>query len=58
MHKLAGKRGKHCHYPLTLSLQKFLFRDRESVRAFHQNVYLIYLPVCESLFAAHHYSVV
>ena len=25
---------------------KVYFRDRESVRAFHNNVYLVYLPVC------------
>ena len=28
-------------------LEDLKFRDRESVKAFHNNVYLIYLPVCK-----------
>ena len=33
---------------LKFKSSKSLFRDRKSVRAFHNNVYLIYLPVCKS----------
>ena len=28
------------------SILRIYFRDRESVKAFHNNVYLVYLPVC------------
>ena len=32
--------------PLTRLLEDLKFRDRESFKAFHDNVYLVFLPVC------------
>ena len=32
--------------PLTRLLEDLKFRDRESFKAFHNNVYLVFLPVC------------
>ena len=54
--KLAGKRsGKHCcdklcsnkfFIPETSLFKDLNFRDVESIRAFHNNVYPVHLPVC------------
>ena len=68
---LSGVRQKHtadlqvnevnlvvkCSNRFPIPTLKSLFRDGESVRAFHSNVYLVYLPVCslQSAFVAHRY---
>ena len=48
--RLEGKRGKHCckmlqqfPYPYTRCLNDLNFRDRESVKAFHNKVFLVCL---------------
>ena len=46
--------SKRFFIPETSLFKDLNFRDVESMRAFHSNVYPVHLPVCKSVFLAHH----
>ena len=46
--------SKRFFIPEAILFKDLNFRDVESMRAFHSNVYPVHLPVCKSVFLAHH----
>ena len=46
--------SKRFFIPEAILFKDLNFRDVESMRAFHSNVYPVHLLVCKSVFLAHH----